>query len=211
MRMELLARRYGTRLLISACIRPMRQATFSRSLSRQSVVMAACVDLGPFGRQHPSNAAETGAGLHDCGFKSLIVVTSKLPYAAGHRRIGQHAMPDICASPFAVSAKNGATEPWWTMATTVRLLLSEYAEIRAAESSGASGQCPASNDTRGCRAANGFLMSHNRPDGSSQLIGFSMVFDFSCVRWPTMCVFTWCWCFGVIVGIPTYLMPRWPS
>ena len=44
-----------------------------------------------------------------------------------------HAMPETTLIPFAVVGEKWREEPWWTSASTLRLLLSEYVKYIAAE------------------------------------------------------------------------------
>jgi hypothetical protein len=44
-----------------------------------------------------------------------------------------HAMPEATLIPFAVVGDKWREEPWWTSASTLRLLLSEYVKYIAAE------------------------------------------------------------------------------
>jgi hypothetical protein len=44
-----------------------------------------------------------------------------------------HAMPEVELVPFSVIGDKWREEPWWTSASTLRLLLSEYVKYIAAE------------------------------------------------------------------------------
>jgi uncharacterized SAM-binding protein YcdF (DUF218 family) len=129
---ELLARGYGKRLLISG-VHPTNDANdISRSLPESRSFINCCVDLDYSAINTRSNAAQTRRWAHQRGFKSLIVVTSNyhMPRAVVEL---SHAMPDIDLIPYAVVGEKWRDEPWWTSGPTVRLLLSEYAKYVAAE------------------------------------------------------------------------------
>ena len=130
--MELLAGGYGKRLLISG-VHPTNAASdISRSLPDNQQLLRCCVDLDRSAVNTRSNAAETRRGVHERGFKSLIVVTSNYHMPRAIVELS-HAMPDIALIPFSVVGDKWRDEPWWTSGATVRLLLSEYAKYVAAE------------------------------------------------------------------------------
>ena len=78
------------------------------------------------------NAIETKRWAERRGFRSLIVVTSNyhMPRALVEF---SHAMPQTTLIPFAVVGEKWREEPWWTSASTLRLLMSEYVKYIAAE------------------------------------------------------------------------------
>jgi uncharacterized SAM-binding protein YcdF (DUF218 family) len=130
--LELLARGYGKRLLISGVHPTNDLADISRSLPDNQSLLGCCVDLDRSAVNTRSNAAETRRWVHERGFKSLIVVTSNyhMPRAIAEM---SHAMPDIALIPFAVVGDKWRDEPWWTSGATFRLLLSEYVKYVAVE------------------------------------------------------------------------------
>lgn len=130
--MELLAAGYGRRLLISG-VHPTNAARdISRSLPESQSFMNCCVDLDRSSVNTRSNAAETRRWAHERGFKSLIVVTSNYHMPRAILELS-HAMPGVTLIPFTVVGEKWREEPWWTSASTLRLLLSEYVKYVAAE------------------------------------------------------------------------------
>lgn len=130
--MELLAAGYGQRLLISGVHPTSTASDISRTLPEKQSFMHCCVDLDRTAVSTRGNAAETRRWAEGRGFKSLIVVTSNyhMPRALVEF---SHAMPETTLIPFAVVGEKWREEPWWTSASTLRLLLSEYVKYVAAE------------------------------------------------------------------------------
>ncbi|WP_027552389.1 YdcF family protein [Bradyrhizobium sp. Cp5.3] len=130
--MELLAAGYGRRLLISGVHPTSTASDISRTLPENQTFMHCCVDLDRTAVSTRGNAAETRRWAQERGFKSLIVVTSNyhMPRALVEF---SHAMPETALIPFAVVGDKWREEPWWTSASTLRLLLSEYVKYIAAE------------------------------------------------------------------------------
>ncbi|MGB3491026.1 MAG: YdcF family protein [Xanthobacteraceae bacterium] len=129
---ELLAKGYGKRLLISG-VHPTNSINdISRSVPDSQALLDCCADLDRSAVNTRSNAAETRRWVHERGFHSLIVVTSNyhMPRAIVEM---SHAMPDINLIPFAVVSDKWRDEPWWTNGAAMRLLLSEYVKYVAAE------------------------------------------------------------------------------
>lgn len=129
---ELLAKGYGKRLLISG-VHPTNSVNdISRSVPDSQALLDCCADLDRSAVNTRSNAAETRRWAHERGFRSLIVVTSNyhMPRAIVEMT---HAMPDIDLIPFAVVSDKWRDEPWWTNGGAMRLLLSEYVKYVAAE------------------------------------------------------------------------------
>jgi uncharacterized SAM-binding protein YcdF (DUF218 family) len=129
---ELLARGYGKRLLISGVHPTNGVSDISRSVPDSQALLDCCADLDRSAVNTRSNAAETRRWVHERGFRSLIVVTSNyhMPRAIVEM---SHAMPDIDLIPFAVVSDKWRDEPWWTNGAAMRLLLSEYVKYVAAE------------------------------------------------------------------------------
>lgn len=130
--MELLAAGYGRRLLISGVHPTSTASDISRTLPENQSFMHCCVDLDRTAVSTRGNAAEARRWAQERGFKSLIVVTSNyhMPRALVEF---SHAMPETMLIPFAVVGDKWREEPWWTSASTLRLLLSEYVKYLAAE------------------------------------------------------------------------------
>ncbi|MBN9000569.1 MAG: YdcF family protein [Rhizobiales bacterium] len=129
---ELLAKGYGKRLLISGVHPTNSVSDISRSVPDSQALLDCCADLDRSAVNTRSNAAETRGWAHERGFHSLIVVTSNyhMPRAIVEM---SHAMPDIDLIPFAVVSDKWRDEPWWTNGMAMRLLLSEYVKYVAAE------------------------------------------------------------------------------
>ena len=129
---ELLAKGYGKRLLISGVHPTNRVNDISRSVPDSQALLDCCADLDRSAVNTRSNAAETRRWAQERGFRSLIVVTSNyhMPRAIVEM---SHAMPDITLIPFAVVSEKWRDEPWWTSGPAMRLLLSEYVKYIAAE------------------------------------------------------------------------------
>ncbi|WP_426611747.1 YdcF family protein [Bradyrhizobium sp. McL0616] len=130
--MELLAAGYGKRLLISGVHPTSTASDISRTLPENLSFMTCCVDLDRTALSTRGNAAEARRWAEGRGFKSLIVVTSNyhMPRALVEF---SHAMPETALVPFVVVGDKWREEPWWTSASTLRLLLSEYVKYVAAE------------------------------------------------------------------------------
>lgn len=129
---ELLAKGYGKRLLISGVHPTNGVSDISRSVRDSQALLDCCADLDRSAVNTRSNAAETRRWAHERGFRSLIVVTSNyhMPRAIVEM---SHAMPDIELIPFAVVGEKWRDEPWWTNGAAMRLLLSEYVKYVAVE------------------------------------------------------------------------------
>ena len=204
--MELLAGGYGKRLLISGVHPTNAVSDISRSLPDNQSLLSCCVDLDRSAVNTRSNAAETRRWAHERGFKSLIVVTSNYHMPRAIVELS-HAMPDIALIPFAVVGDKWRDEPWWTSGATLRLLLSEYVKYVAAEVRVRLADAGLDLTPELADQPTGSLAAAQAGDGSSQLIGFSMVSIF--LRSLVYNVlFYLLLVFWIIVAIPTFLMPR---
>jgi uncharacterized SAM-binding protein YcdF (DUF218 family) len=129
--MELLAAGRGKRLLISGANNPaITSGEISRLNPRYARVVGCCVDFD----QAPNtvgNAIETRQWTLSHGFHSLIVVTSNYHMPRAIAEITRQ-IPDIALVEFPVIADKTRAEPWWTRATTARLMFSEYLKYLAA-------------------------------------------------------------------------------
>ena len=201
---ELLAAGYGKRLLISGVHPTNGVQDISRPLPDSHRWLACCVDLDRSAINTRSNAAEARRWAREHGFRSLIVVTSNYHMPRAMVELS-HAMPDVDLIPFAVVGDKWRTSRGGPVAH-FRLLLSEYAKYLAAEmrvrlaSLGLDLATDADNAFRAGR-------SRQTRDGSRQLIGSSMMSIF--LRSLVFNVlFYLLLAFCVLVGIPTYLLPR---
>ncbi|WP_299810966.1 YdcF family protein [Tardiphaga sp.] len=130
--MELLAKGYGKRLLISGVHPTNGVSDLARSLPDSEKLLTCCVDLDRSAVNTRSNAVETRRWARERGFRSLIVVTSNYHMPRAIVELS-HEMPDIELIPFSVIGDKWRDEPWWFSGPTLRLLLSEYAKYLAAE------------------------------------------------------------------------------
>lgn len=125
---DLLARGFGRRLLISGVNERTGRDEIVRLAGGNRALVDCCVDLDHRARNTVGNAAETRRWTRENGFASLIVVTSNYHMP---RTIAEldHAMPDIRKIPYVVVTRTLDEHPWWLSPGTVRLLLSEYAKF----------------------------------------------------------------------------------
>jgi uncharacterized SAM-binding protein YcdF (DUF218 family) len=131
--LDLLAEGYGKRLLISG-VHPANGASdILRSLPDGSrTLLACCVDLDRSAVNTRSNATETRRWVAERGFRSLIVVTSNYHMPRARVELA-HAMPNTDLILYPVVSDTWRGEPWWTSATGLRLVFTEYAKYVAAE------------------------------------------------------------------------------
>ncbi|HEU4661446.1 MAG TPA: YdcF family protein [Pseudolabrys sp.] len=123
--MELLADGRGRRLLITG----VHHSTSAREIARLTPLytrlFACCVDLDRSALNTFGNAIETKRWAKEHHFKSVIVVTSNWHMPRAMVEL-EHQSPELKLIPFPVVSKNIKTNPWWSNATTARLVLSEY-------------------------------------------------------------------------------------
>jgi uncharacterized SAM-binding protein YcdF (DUF218 family) len=121
---ELLAAKRGQRLLISGANRSTNAAEISRLHPEYASEVRCCVDfdrsLNTLG-----NAIETRKWAHELKIRSLIVVTSGYHMPRAMAEIA-HQLPDVTLIAFPVFSEKLRSEPWWSNATTARLIVSEY-------------------------------------------------------------------------------------
>jgi uncharacterized SAM-binding protein YcdF (DUF218 family) len=128
---ELLASGRGQRLLITGVHRATGTGELSRLAPEYQRVVRCCVDLDRTAVNTLGNAVETRRWTRARGFRSLIVVTSNyhMPRAIAEL---SHQLPNVSLIPFPVVSDKLRMEPWWSSATTTRLLFSEYVKYVAA-------------------------------------------------------------------------------
>jgi uncharacterized SAM-binding protein YcdF (DUF218 family) len=121
---ELLASGRGKRLLISGAYRGTNSKEISRLNPEFERWVRCCVDfdrsLNTLG-----NAIETRRWAERRGFRSLIVVTSNYHMPRALAEIA-HQLPDVALVPFPVVTERQRADPWWSRATTARLMVTEY-------------------------------------------------------------------------------------
>lgn len=127
---ELLAKGYGSRLLISGVNERTSRETIKRLTPGQRELVECCVDLDYRARNTVGNAAEIARWVRSRGFTSLIVVTSNYHLPRTLAELDE-ALPDIRKTPYAVVASGRASDGFWPMAARARLLVSEYVKYVA--------------------------------------------------------------------------------
>ena len=122
---DLLARGFGARLLITGVNERTSLNEIARLSPGQRDLVACCVDLDYRARNTIGNAVETGRWVRANGFGSLIVVTSNYHMPRTMAELDR-ALPGTVKVPHPVVT--GAVEPetWWTRPAAARLLVSEY-------------------------------------------------------------------------------------
>jgi len=126
---ELLASGRGKRLLISG----VNPATTPGELTRINPDferLLAFIDLGHDATNTIGNAVETGRWVREQKFRSLIVVTSGWHMPRALIEI-ENELPDVRLTPYPVVSERMREDPWWSDASTVRLLLIEYVKYVA--------------------------------------------------------------------------------
>jgi uncharacterized SAM-binding protein YcdF (DUF218 family) len=129
--MDLLARNFGKRLLISGVNPATRPSELIKLTPEYEKLFNCCIDLGHQALNTTGNAAEIAQWSRALGFKSLIVVTSAwhMPRALVELRREANETELI---PFPVVTDRMREAPWWTNAQTAKLLLLEYIKYLAA-------------------------------------------------------------------------------
>lgn len=127
---ELLARGYAGRLLITGVNERTSRDAIARLTKGQRELVECCVDLGYRARNTVGNAAEIARWVRRRSFSSLIVVTSNyhLPRALAEL---DEALPDIRKIPYAVVASGRSQDGFWPFAARTRVLVSEYVKFVA--------------------------------------------------------------------------------
>ena len=128
---ELLATGRGKRLLITGVNRQTRPEELSRLLPHYERVFTCCVDIDHSAVNTIGNAVETRRWMRERGFRSLVVVTSSYHMPRAMAELA-HQLPDVALTAYPVITDRQKTEPWWSNATTAKLLLSEYVKYLCA-------------------------------------------------------------------------------
>lgn len=126
---DLLAKGFGGRLLITGVNERTTRETIGRMNAGQRDLVDCCVDLDYRARNTVGNAAEISRWARAKGFRSLIVVTSyyHLPRSLAEL---DAVLPDIRKIPYAVVPPRGDTDLVGAWARA-RVLLSEYVKFVA--------------------------------------------------------------------------------
>ena len=125
---ELLAKGYGERLLITGVNERTTRETIKRLSPGQRHLVECCVDLDYIAQNTIGNAEEIRRWVQSRGFRSLIVVTSNyhLPRTLAEL---DDVLPHVRKLPYAViAARTGVG--WFDIART-RVLLAEYVKFLA--------------------------------------------------------------------------------
>jgi uncharacterized SAM-binding protein YcdF (DUF218 family) len=122
---EQLAAGRGQRLLITGVNRGTHADTLARLVPRYEALFACCIDIDHSAVNTIGNAIETRRWARDHGFHSLMVVTSSYHMPRALAEI-EHQLPDVTLVPFPVITEHQRAEPWWSNASSVRMLASEY-------------------------------------------------------------------------------------
>ncbi|NNM71361.1 YdcF family protein [Enterovirga sp. DB1703] len=143
---ELLARGFGHRLLITGVNERTSREEIARLSPGQRRLVECCVDLDYRARNTVGNAEETRRWVRENGFGSLIVVTSNYHMPRTMAEL-DHALPQIRKVPHPVVSPAVDPAGWWSSPSAARLLASEYAKyvmvaIRTRLSSGPAADPP---------------------------------------------------------------------
>src|SRR3954447_2242417 len=127
---ELLAKGYARRLLITGVNEHTSRDEIARFNPGQRRLFDCCVDLDYRARNTIGNAIETRRWVRSHGFQSLIIVTSNYHMPRTLLEL-DHALPGARKVPFAVVNEAVHPDAWWKSPATARLLASEYVKFLA--------------------------------------------------------------------------------
>ncbi|WP_375457988.1 YdcF family protein [uncultured Enterovirga sp.] len=122
---ELLAKGYAGRLLITGVNERTSRETIKRLTPGQREFVECCVDLDYRAQNTVGNAAEIALWVRSRGFTSLIVVTSNYHLPRTLAELDE-ALPEIRKIPYAVVASGRGPDGFWSLAARAKLLVSEY-------------------------------------------------------------------------------------
>ena len=122
---ELLAKGYARRLLITGVNEHTSRDEIARFNPGQRRLFDCCVDLDYRARNTIGNAIETRRWVRSHGFQSLIIVTSNYHMPRTLLEL-DHALPNVRKTPYAVVTPSVRPEAWWQSVSSARLLASEY-------------------------------------------------------------------------------------
>jgi uncharacterized SAM-binding protein YcdF (DUF218 family) len=124
---ELLARGYAGRLLITGVNERTRREEIARLSPGQRRLVECCVDLDYRARNTVGNAEETRRWARENGFRSLIVVTSNYHMPRSMAEL-EAALPEVRKVPHPVVTPAVDPAGWWASLSATRLLAGEYAK-----------------------------------------------------------------------------------
>ncbi len=128
---ELLAAGRGKRLLITGVNPATRMEEIARLLPRYEAQFNCCIDLDRSALNTIGNAVETRRWARELGFKSLVIVTSRIHMPRALAEL-EHQLPDVTLIPYPVITERQRAEPWWTNFASTRALVFEYLKYIAA-------------------------------------------------------------------------------
>jgi uncharacterized SAM-binding protein YcdF (DUF218 family) len=127
---DLLAKGYGSRLLITGVNERTSRDEIARLNPGQRRLVDCCVDLDHRARNTVGNAAETRRWAERNDFRSLIVVTSNYHMPRTLLELDT-ALPRAEKLPFPVVHEGTQAEDWWRNPGGAKLLASEYVKFLA--------------------------------------------------------------------------------
>src|SRR3954466_8074147 len=125
---DLLAKGFAGRLLITGVNERTSRDEIARLNPRQRRLVECCVDLDYRARNTIGNAVETRRWAERNGFRSLIVVTSNYHMPRTLVEL-DHALPGIRKVPYAVVTPSVDPDLWWRSPSTAKVLVSEYVKL----------------------------------------------------------------------------------
>nr|WP_229426597.1 YdcF family protein [Microvirga alba] len=126
---DLLAKGYAKRLLISGVNERTSREEISRLNPGQRRLFDCCVDLDYRARNTIGNAIETRRWAERNRFDALIVVTSNYHMPRTLVEL-DHALPNLQKIPYPVAATIDPHD-WWRNTAAARVLVSEYVKFLA--------------------------------------------------------------------------------
>ena len=128
---ELLAKKRGTRLLVSGVNPAITNDELNRQIPDFARLSECCIDLGHEAQNTLGNAVETAAWAKKHGFKTLLIVTSAwhMPRALVEL---ERETDGIELIPYPVVTERMREQSWWTSPQVARLLVFEYLKYLAA-------------------------------------------------------------------------------
>jgi len=126
---DLLAKGYAKRLLISGVNEKTSRDQISRLNPGQRQLFDCCVDLDYRARNTIGNAIETRRWTERNGFDTIIIVTSNYHMPRTLVEL-DHALPNLQKIPYPVAATIDPHD-WWRNPSTAKILASEYLKFLA--------------------------------------------------------------------------------
>jgi uncharacterized SAM-binding protein YcdF (DUF218 family) len=126
---DLLAKGYAKRLLISGVNEKTSREQISRLNPGQRQLFDCCVDLDYRARNTIGNAIETRRWAEANGFDAIIVVTSNYHMPRTLVEL-DHALPNLQKIPYPVAATIDPHQ-WWHNPGTAKVLVTEYLKFLA--------------------------------------------------------------------------------